>query len=62
MEETFSRDAFEKDEKEDWRCIKAVSIKGPRGLLQIPIGTTFTKGIPYLGLVDIAERLDEESS
>jgi len=62
MEETFSCDAFEKDKDGNWRCIKAVTIKGPRGLLQIAVGMTFTRGIPYLGLVDVAERLDEECS
>ena len=62
MEETFSCDAFEKEKDGDWRCIKAVTIKGPRGVLQIAAGATFTRGVPYLGLVDVAERLEEECS
>ena len=61
MEETFSCDAFEKDKDGNWRCIKAVTIKGLSGLLAIAVGVTFTRGIPYLG-VDVAERLDEECS
>jgi len=61
MEETFSCDAFEKKPNGDWHCIKTVTIKGPRGLIQLATGMTFTKGIPYMG-VEVAERLDRECS
>ena len=62
MGETFSPDAFAKDEDGNWHCIKSVTIKGPTAQIRITEGMTFTRGIPYLGVVDIAERLEEESS
>ena len=61
MAETFSCDAFEKEKDGSWRCVRTVTIKGARGLIQLPVGMSFTKGIPYMG-VEVAERLDEECS
>ena len=61
MEEKPLRDSFEKDKDGNWCCTKATAVKGPRGLLQISQGMTFTKGIPFMG-VDIGEMIERESS
>ena len=61
MEEKPLRDSFEKDPNGDWRCTKAIAIKGPRSQIQITVGMTFTKGIPFMG-VDVAELIEQESS
>lgn len=51
-------DAFRRNPDGSWTSIKAVTIKGPAGEIQIGPGMTFTKGVQFMG-VNLAEWLDE---
>ena len=51
--------SFEKDSDGNWRCIKAVSLNIERRTLIIAEGRTFTRGVLFLNIADVAKWLDE---
>ncbi len=54
-------DCVVKDTEGNWRCIKATAVEIDNRLIALTEGTTFTKGVPFMG-VYIAEWLDEHST
>jgi len=53
--------AFEKVSDTTWRCIDPVSLDIGNATIVVGKGTTFVRGIPFLG-VDVVKWLDEHSS
>ena len=53
-------DAFQKDSDGNWHCIEACSIEMDGKLVVFNEGTTFTKGLPFMG-IDVTKWLDENS-
>lgn len=53
-------DAFVRDADGAWCCVRAVTLEGPRGRIQVAEGAIFRHGIIFMG-VDIARFLDAHS-
>ena len=60
-EEVSISDAVEKDSEGNWHCIKAISVEMENRMIILSAGTTFTKGVPFMG-IDVAKWLDEHCS
>lgn len=60
-EEVMPADAFDKDAKGNWRCLRACSLDIANKKLGFTAGDVFEKGVPYLG-IDVAKWLDENYS
>ena len=52
--------AFTRAPDGSWRCIEAITLHGPRGRIQVTVGSHFYRGTPFMG-VDIARLLDEHT-
>ena len=42
-----------------WTCVKAATLQGPNGRMQVSEGTTYRRGMLYMG-VELAKWLDEQ--
>lgn len=51
--------AFKKNPDGTWTCIQQIAIKTPTGEVKIGPGTTFRKGVLFMG-IDLAKLLDEK--
>jgi hypothetical protein len=51
-------DAFKKDARGDWHCVKACAIDIDNKEIVFAEGTSFTHGAPFMG-VDVAKWLDD---
>lgn len=60
-EEESISDCVEKDAEGNWHCIKATAVEIGNRVIALTEGTTFVKGIPFMG-VYVAEWLDEHAS
>jgi hypothetical protein len=60
-EEVMSVDAFDKDQRGNWRCLKVYSIDIENKKIACTPGMVFEKGITYQG-IDVAKWLDENYS
>ena len=60
-EEVSISDAVEKDSEGNWHCIKAIPVEMENRMIILSAGTTFTKGVPFMG-IDVAKWLDEHCS
>jgi len=43
-----------------WTCVRNGEFEGPRGRIQVSVGSTFAKGTSFMG-IDLAHLLEEES-
>jgi hypothetical protein len=59
MEKTIL-DAFVRDADGAWCCVRAVTLEGPGGRIQVAEGARFRHGIIFMG-VDVARFLDAHS-
>ena len=54
-------DAFKRDGDGGWICIRAVTLEGPGGRIQVIEGTRLRQGSTFMG-VDLAGFLDAQSA
>lgn len=52
--------AFRRNADGSWTCIKAATLQGPSGRIQVTEGSTFFPGTVFMG-IELAVWLDEQS-
>jgi hypothetical protein len=50
-------DAFKRNSDGSWSCVRAVTLEGPSGRIQVTTGATFSPGNLFMG-VDLARYLE----
>jgi hypothetical protein len=50
---------FVRIEPGKWTCVRSWEFQSPTGRIQVAVGTTFTRGVMFMGY-DIAQALDEQ--
>ncbi|HEX7053989.1 MAG TPA: hypothetical protein VF211_08680 [Burkholderiales bacterium] len=51
--------AFQRNADGSWTCVQATTLDGPNGRIQVAEGTTYRRGVLFMG-VELAKWLDEQ--